>query len=186
VSDLLDLARGDLPFEAVEDIRLDGVVAECVTRAKRNAPGIEFETHLEPRIVDGVPERLGRAVNNLLDNAARHSPPDGVVEVTVDEAGVRVRDNGPGVDPADLPHVFDRFYRGKTSRGKQGSGLGLAIVRQVAEQHHGSVSAENAPDGGAIFRIRLPTTPVPADEPPGRVGSPTEAAASSAVPGVPR
>ncbi len=179
VSDLIDLARGDLPSESVEDVRLDRVVAECVTRGQRNAPGIEFETQLAPTIVDGVPERLGRAVNNLLDNAARHSPPDGVVEVTVDSQGVRIRDHGPGVDPADLPHVFDRFYRGTTSRGKQGSGLGLAIVRQVAEQHHGSVSAENAPDGGAIFHIRLPTTPAPPDEPPPA----NEAAASSAAPG---
>jgi two-component system, OmpR family, sensor histidine kinase MprB len=169
VSDLIDLARGDLPSEAVEDVRLDRVVAECVTRAQRNAPGIEFESELEPRIVDGVPDRLGRAINNLLDNAARHSPPDGTVEVTVDSHGVRVRDHGPGVDPADLPHVFDRFYRGTTSRGKQGSGLGLAIVRQVAEQHHGSVSAENAPDGGAIFCIALPTTPAEGGEPPSGV-----------------
>ncbi len=183
VSDLIDLARGDLPSEAVEDVRLDQVVSECVARARRNAPGIEFETHLEPTIVDGVPERLGRAVNNLLDNAARHSPPAGLVEVAVDAHGVRVRDHGPGIAPPDLPHVFDRFYRGTTSRGKQGSGLGLAIVRQVAEQHHGSVSAENAPDGGAVFRIRLPTTAAAAEEAAGPVGSPTEATAWSGAPG---
>jgi two-component system, OmpR family, sensor histidine kinase MprB len=177
VSDLIDLARGDLPSESVEDVRLDGVVAECVTRAKRNAPGIEFATRLEPMIVDVVPDRLGRAVNNLLDNAARHSPPGGVVEVSVDAQGVRVRDHGPGVDPVDLPHVFDRFYRGTTSRGKQGSGLGLAIVRQVAEQHHGSVSAGNAAGGGAIFRIMLPTTPAQEAE------ASSEPAVSSVVPG---
>jgi two-component system sensor histidine kinase MprB len=68
-----------------------------------------------------------------------------------------VRDHGTGVVEADLPFVFDRFFRGTNSRGRQGSGLGLAIVRQVAIQHGGSVSAANAPDGGAIFSISLPT-----------------------------
>ena len=106
-----------------------------------------------------MPDRLGRAVNNLLDNAARHSPPGAVVEVGVDADGVRVRDHGPGVAEGDLPYVFDRFYRGASSRGRQGSGLGLAIVRQVAEQHGGSVTVANAADGGAVFTMRLPSVP---------------------------
>src|SRR5205807_820760 len=89
-------------------------------------------------------------------NAARHSPSRGVVEITVSDQGIRVRDHGAGVEPADLPYVFDRFYRGAGSRGRQGSGLGLAIVRQVAEQHHGSVGVANADDGGAVFTLRLP------------------------------
>jgi two-component system sensor histidine kinase MprB len=63
-----------------------------------------------------------------------------------------------GVAEADLPYVFDRFFRGTNSRGRQGSGLGLAIVRQVTEQHGGSASVANAPDGGAIFTLALPTT----------------------------
>jgi two-component system sensor histidine kinase MprB len=156
VGDLIELARGDQPIESPDDVRLDRIVEEAVDRARRNAPGIEFETQLEQVVVDGVPERLLRAVNNLLDNAARHTHPDTTVEVRVDATGVRVRDHGDGVDPQDLPHVFDRFYRGVNSRGRQGSGLGLAIVRQVAEQHGGSVTAANAPDGGAVFEIRLP------------------------------
>jgi two-component system, OmpR family, sensor histidine kinase MprB len=159
VGDLIELARGDLPAESVEDVRLDRIVAEAAARGRRNSPSIRFETSLEPVIVEGVPERLGRAVNNLVDNAAGHSPPGGTVEVVVDADGVRVRDHGPGIDPQDLPHVFDRFFRGAGSRGKQGSGLGLAIVRQVTEQHGGSATAENAPDGGALFTLHLPTTP---------------------------
>ncbi len=158
VGDLIELARGDLPPGSAEDVRLDRIVAESVARARRNSTSIEFRTALEPVIVDGVPERLGRAVNNLLDNAARHSPPGGLVEVAVDAHGVCVRDHGAGVDPDDLPHVFDRFFRGANVRGHQGSGLGLAIVRQVAEQHGGSVAACNAADGGAIFSLRLPTS----------------------------
>jgi two-component system sensor histidine kinase MprB len=156
VSDLIDLARGDEPRGESEDLRLDRVVEESLARARRNAPGLHFETRLEPVILDGVPERLERAVNNLLDNASRHSPPNGTVEVDVGPDGVRVRDHGTGIDEEDLPHVFDRFYRGANVRGQQGSGLGLSIVRQVTEQHGGTVSAANEPDGGAVFTMRLP------------------------------
>jgi two-component system, OmpR family, sensor histidine kinase MprB len=156
VGDLIELARGDLPLAETEDVRLDKIVSEAVARARRNSPGIAFEVATEPTLVDGVPERLARAVSNLLDNAARHSPAGGVVEVTVDAEGVRVRDHGSGVDEADLPYIFDRFYRGVNSRGRQGSGLGLAIVRQAAEQHGGQVSAENAPGGGALLTLQVP------------------------------
>jgi two-component system sensor histidine kinase MprB len=159
VGDLLELARGDQPGAEPDDVRLDGVAAESLARARRNAPGIRFAATLEPTLIDGVPERIGRAINNLLDNAARHSPPDGVVELWVDAAGVRVRDHGPGVDEEDRPYVFDRFFRGRNSRGRQGSGLGLAIVRQVAEQHGGTASVANADDGGAIFTLSLPGIP---------------------------
>jgi two-component system, OmpR family, sensor histidine kinase MprB len=156
VSDLIDLARGDEPQGETEDVRLDRVVEESLARARRNAPGLRFEARLEPVTLEGVAERLERAVNNLLDNAARHSPPAGTVEVDVDSAGVRVRDHGPGIDEEDLPHVFDRFYRGANVRGQQGSGLGLSIVRQVTQQHGGSVTAANARDGGALFTMHLP------------------------------
>jgi two-component system sensor histidine kinase MprB len=161
VSDLIELARGDLPPEAAEEVRLDDIVAESVERAGRNFPQIHLRTTMRPVLVTGMPERLGRAVNNLLDNAARHSPPDGIVEVEVSAHGVSVRDHGPGVAKADLPYVFDRFYRGAGARSKQGSGLGLAIVRQVAEQHGGSVEVDNAPDGGAVFKLRLPAVAQP-------------------------
>jgi two-component system sensor histidine kinase MprB len=156
VGDLIELARGDLPAESQEEVRLDHVVAEAVARAERNFPHVRFRAQLAPALITGAPERLGRAVNNLLDNAARHSPSRGVVEVLVGGDGVQVRDHGPGVAQTDLPYVFDRFYRGASSRGKQGSGLGLAIVRQVAEQHGGSVDVVNAPDGGAVFTLHLP------------------------------
>jgi two-component system sensor histidine kinase MprB len=163
VGDLIELARGDLPPGSMEDTRLDRIVEESVARGRRNSPGLHFDTELEPVIIEGVPERLGRAVNNLLDNAARHSPPGGTIQVIVDAGGIRVRDHGPGIDPQDLPHVFDRFFRGAHSRGQQGSGLGLSIVRQVTEQHGGTVDAANAPDGGAIFTLHLPAVPT---EPP--------------------
>jgi two-component system sensor histidine kinase MprB len=156
VADLIELARGDEPRQDREDLRLDELVREALVRARRHAPGVSFVERLEPAVLDGTRERLARAVNNLLDNAAKHSSPGGVVEVAVGPGGVRVRDHGTGIEPADLPFLFDRFYRGATARGRPGSGLGLAIVRQVAEQHGGSVSATNAPDGGAEFVLSLP------------------------------
>jgi two-component system sensor histidine kinase MprB len=170
VSDLIELARGDLPPGATEETRLDRIVDECLARARRNSPDIQFVGRLTPVVVEGVPDRLARAVNNLLDNAARHSPRGGPVEVVVDSGGLRVRDHGEGISPTDLPYVFDRFYRGENTRGRQGSGLGLAIVRQVARSHGGEVTAENAPDGGALFTLMLPTSPADGSDP----GSPED------------
>ena len=152
VADLIELARGDQPSPAREDVRLDSLVAEAIERARRHAPAVRFSASLEPAVVDGVPDRLARAVNNLLDNAARHSR---TVSVAAGPWGVSVSDDGGGIAPDDLPHIFDRFYRGADARGRPGTGLGLAIVRQVAEQHGGSVGASNV-DSGASFELRLP------------------------------
>jgi two-component system sensor histidine kinase MprB len=171
VNDLIELARGDQQYASEDDVRLDRVVAGSVDRARRNSPSVQFEADLEPAQLEGVAERLERAVNNLLDNAARHSPAGGVVEIHAGPGGVVVRDHGKGVDPADLPYVYDRFYRGTNSRGSQGSGLGLAIVRQVTEQHGGAASVANAPDGGAVFTLTLPAAP-PEDEHDADFGEP--------------
>jgi two-component system sensor histidine kinase MprB len=175
VTDIIELARDGDAGAAVEDVRLDRLVAEAVDRAGLYAPGVAFETALEPCVVEAAPDRLGRAVNNLLDNAAKHSPPGGVVEVGVRGGELTVRDHGAGVAPADAPHVFDRFYRGANARGRPGSGLGLAIVRQVAEAHGGAVAVEEAPGGGALFRLALPSRALaeerPAQEDRERVGA---------------
>jgi two-component system, OmpR family, sensor histidine kinase MprB len=156
VSDIIELARDGDPGASVEDVRLDRLVEEAVERAQRHAPGVIFDMALAPCVVEAAPDRLGRAVNNLLDNAAKHSPHGGVVEVRVAGGEVSVRDHGPGVDVADAPHVFDRFYRGAGARDRPGSGLGLAIVRQVAQARGGDVTVEDAPGGGALFRLALP------------------------------
>jgi two-component system sensor histidine kinase MprB len=160
IGDLIDLARGDVPDPAVEDVRLDALVEECVERARRHAPGLQFTVAAEPCVVEGAPERLARAINNLLDNAGKHSPPGGAVEIALRDGELTVRDHGPGIDAADLPYVFDRFHRGANARGRAGSGLGLAIVRQVAEAHRGSVVLAAAPGRGTVARLRLPVVPV--------------------------
>ena len=139
-----------------EDVRLDLVVAEAIERTTRNRPGVTFRPALEESLVRGVPSTIERAVSNLLDNAAKWSPPGGEVEVDVEAARSTVRDHGPGIDAADAPFVFDRFYRAPNARGMPGSGLGLAIVRQVAEAHGGTVAAEAAEGGGTRMRLTLP------------------------------
>jgi len=156
VSDIVDLARGVEPNLEVEDVRLDLLVEQTVARARRLSPQNDFRLDLESCLVRGVPSRLERAVANLLDNACKWSPLDKPIEVKVSRGTVSVRDHGQGIDDADLPLVFDRFYRAAAARALPGSGLGLAIVRQVAESHNGSVSVERPSDGGALLRIELP------------------------------
>jgi two-component system sensor histidine kinase MprB len=157
VGDLVDLARpGERTTDPPEDLRLDELVNDSVARARRHAPGTRFDVTAEPCVVTASRARLARAVGNLLDNAVKWSPPDGAVEVGVRGGEVTVRDHGPGIAQADLPHVFDRFYRAPSARGLPGSGLGLAIVKHVADAHRGSVRAEAAPGGGTLLRLRLP------------------------------
>jgi two-component system sensor histidine kinase MprB len=155
IAELIELARGDqLPGEP-EDVRLDLLAAGAVERARRDRPGVTFNTDLRESFVNGVPASLERAIGNVLDNAAKWSPPGGEVDVSVENGTVTVRDRGPGIDDTDLPYVFDRFYRSSSARTMPGSGLGLAIVRQVAEAHGGEVVAERAEGGGTRVTLRL-------------------------------
>ena len=156
IAELVELARGDQVPNDPEDVRLDLVTADAIERTRRNRPGVSFKPDLEETMIRGVPSTIERAVSNLLDNAAKWSPPGGEIEVTVRDGDVVVRDHGPGIDADDLPFVFDRFYRAPSARPMPGSGLGLAIVRQVAEAHGGTVTAEPAEGGGTLMRLTLP------------------------------
>jgi len=161
VNDLIDLARGEEQRADAEDVRLDMVVEEAVERARRwpilnRSPTTPLHTALEPVLLSGVAARLERAVANLIDNAVKYSPAGEPVEIELRAGELTVRDYGQGISAEDMPHVFDRFYRGAEARGRPGSGLGLAIVRQVVIQHGGTVAAERAPGGGTLMRVRLP------------------------------
>jgi two-component system sensor histidine kinase MprB len=156
INDLIDLARGEEPNVEVEDVRLDILVEEAAQKARVRAPSTPLRMDLAPVIVQGVPARLERAVSNLIDNALKYSPPEEPVEIALHDKELTVRDHGPGIAPEDLPHIFDRFYRGAEARGRPGSGLGLAIVRLLAAQQGGAVTAEPAPGGGTLMRLRLP------------------------------
>jgi len=158
VGDLIDLARDEEAHLPIEDVRLDEVVGEAINDMRGRYPQVRFDAVLEETTVRGVRPRIARAVTNLLDNAGKWSPASGVVEVTVHDGEVSVRDHGPGVAPEDAARVFDRFWRASNARSLPGSGLGLSIVKDVAESHGGSVTLEQATGGGARFRLRLATT----------------------------
>jgi signal transduction histidine kinase len=108
--------------------------------------------------------RIQQIVQNLLHNAVRHTPPGGIVAVSVsapDEytVGLCVRDTGEGIAPADLPHIWERFYRARAGQESGGTGLGLALVKEMAEAMGGSVGVESAPGEGSSFTVRLPRAP---------------------------
>jgi two-component system sensor histidine kinase MprB len=164
ISELIELAHAEQQAVEAEDVRLDLLTADAIERARRNQPRVRFTADLEESVVRGVPAALERAIGNLLDNAAKWSPPDAEVEVEARDGFVAVRDHGPGIDQEDLPYVFDRFYRARAARGMSGSGLGLAIVRQVAEAHGGNVTAERAAGGGTRMVLRLNGASTPGDD----------------------
>ncbi len=153
VADVVELARGTASEgRQADEVRLDAIVGAAIEKAARRG-GVRFEQHLEPTIVTGQADRIDRAVGNLLENARKWSPDGGLVEVTLRDGVLSVRDHGPGFDEQDVPHVFDRFYRADGARGLPGSGLGLAIVRQAAEACGGYAEAGNAEGGGALLRV---------------------------------
>jgi two-component system OmpR family sensor kinase len=167
VADLLLLARADAGRRS-ERRRCD--LAEIAGHAAAEVAPVSGDHHLSvdngvPIIVEGNPDELHRLVLNLLDNAVRHTPGDSRIELRlgVDQesrmAWVEVSDNGPGIPAGVREQVFDRFVRGSgpadTAAGS-GTGLGLAIVRAVAASHSGEVELDSSPQGGALFRVRLP------------------------------
>ena len=157
VASVTELARDESQPGPLGEVELHKVVEASLAGARRDWPQTVFTAELEPwPVAGGSPDSLQIAVRNLLDNAAKFGPAGVQVEVCLRAGELTVRDHGPGIAPADLPHVFDRFYRAPSARGVPGSGLGLSIVRQVADRHSGTVRAEAAPGGGTLIRFWLP------------------------------
>jgi len=171
IDDLFELAQLDAGATrlARQPVALDEVAAEVVdamqAQAHRHGVALTFGAGAPPPALSLDGTRIERAVANLVRNALEHTPAGGRVEVTVaaedGRALVRVKDSGEGIDPADLPRVWERFYRAERSRRRgpdsdDGAGLGLAIVRGVVEAHGGAVAVESAPGRGASFTIALP------------------------------
>jgi two-component system sensor histidine kinase MprB len=158
VGQLVDLEREPLAStEHPSELAFDEVVENALTRARLHNANVTYEATLEPTTVVGQAGVLERAVANLLDNAAKWSPPGGRIDVFLVGGTLSVRDRGPGIDPVDAPHVFERFYRSARARALPGSGLGLSIVRQAAEDHAGQAWILPAPGGGTVACLRIPT-----------------------------
>jgi two-component system sensor histidine kinase MprB len=164
VGDIVELAREDAPQVVHEPVELADVVERALARAARRAPGVHFEVDLVPWSLLGDANALERAVLNLLDNAVKWSPTGATVTVRLAPTGrgtaaVDIADTGPGVADADLPYIFERFYRSSDARTLPGSGLGLAIVAQVAARHEGTVRARKSLSGGMLMTLELPGRP---------------------------
>jgi two-component system sensor histidine kinase MprB len=161
VGDLVELSREDPAASARIPVNLADIARRSIERVRLRAPSVTFKIDLAPWHTIGDAPLLERAVTNLLDNAAKWSPPGGVVTVDLRGGLLTVTDQGPGINEADLPHVFERFYRSTEARTMPGSGLGLAIVKQAADRHGGIVQAGRAPSGGAMLSLRIPGAPGP-------------------------
>ncbi|WP_344498455.1 HAMP domain-containing sensor histidine kinase [Dactylosporangium maewongense] len=159
-TELVELAREETTREPAEDVELTDVVAAAIDRVRIRVPAVTFTFDADAAPVHGRPNELERMVVNVLDNAAKWSPPGATVHtgLTAEQGWcvLRIADTGPGIDAEDLPHVFDRFYRSPAARGMPGSGLGLAIVAQTAAQHGGTVTAAPNDPRGTVVTIRLP------------------------------
>ncbi|MFD0253823.1 ATP-binding protein [Streptomyces sp. NPDC127113] len=164
-AELTDLARGDASDENTELLDLADVVVAAATRARSRVPDIEVTLDVTSVWVSGRPAALQRAVLNLIDNAGKWSPADQPVQVRLRAEGtsavLEVDDAGPGIDAADVPRVFDRFYRAAGARALPGSGLGLSIVQRVVDAHGGRVTVARSERSGALLRVDLPAAAPP-------------------------
>jgi two-component system, OmpR family, sensor histidine kinase MprB len=180
VGDLVDLTRDEAGGIIHEPVDMSDVIDRCLERVRRRRNDIEFDVAVTPWQVYGDSAGLGRAVLNLLDNAAKWSPPGGRVGVRLTQvdplhAELVVSDFGPGIPLHERRLVFERFYRSTSARAMSGSGLGLAIVKQVVVKHGGTLRVEDTVPGrqppGTSVHLLLPGRPMPnfADE---RLSSP--------------
>jgi two-component system sensor histidine kinase MprB len=154
VNELVELATDRRDDEPVQPVRLADVAERAAARARRRF-GRDIVVEADESLLDGRPNALERATQNLVDNGCKFAPV-GPIEVRVVEGTLTVRDHGPGLVDADIPHLFDRFFRSVDMRSKPGSGLGLSIVKSIVEGHGGTVFAANAADGGAELGFTVP------------------------------
>lgn len=170
VGDLVDLAREDGPQQVIEHVDVGEIISESLARIERRRPDLTFDVQAQPWYVYGDPAGLGRAILNLMDNAAKWSPDNGTVRIRLKPisevvAEFTVADSGPGIPKEDREKVFERFYRSIQSRSMPGSGLGLAIVKSVIVRHGGTITVDESDDGGALMRVTLPGSPHSGNDP---------------------
>jgi len=155
VEEVVAVGSGRASDEPAQNLLLSEAVTAAAGRVERRT-GRQIDVLADDTVVVAQQAQLERAITNLLDNAAKFDPTGLPIAITAVNGRVAVRDHGPGIAAADLPHVFDRFYRSVDARSAPGSGLGLSIVTEVAAAHGGSTFAENDPAGGAVVGFELP------------------------------
>jgi two-component system sensor histidine kinase MprB len=154
VEEVVAVGSGRNSDEPITDVALADVVESAAGRVSRRT-GRTIDIDTDASHVMAQRSAVERAITNLLDNAAKFDPGNLPIAITVANGRVAVRDHGPGIAPADLEQVFDRFYRAVNARSQPGSGLGLSIVTEVACAHGGTTFAENHPEGGAVVGFTL-------------------------------
>jgi two-component system, OmpR family, sensor histidine kinase MprB len=155
INEVVELATDRRGDEPEVQVRLKPLVERVAARSAQRS-GRSVLVHSDDAVVLGRPLALERAVGNLVENALKFDETGGPVDLTCTAGRIEVSDRGPGFDEADLPHVFDRFFRATSARSRPGSGLGLSIVHDVVEAHGGTVYAGNRPGGGAVVGFQLP------------------------------
>ena len=147
------------PFDLTEQLRRCILMMQAAWERKH----IQFEVELGEVQITANAELLNQVWVNLFDNAIKFSDDGGLVEVALcredDEAVLSIRDDGMGIPPADIPHVFDKFYQSDTSRTVPGNGLGLALAKKIVLLHEGSIQCQSEPENGTVFTVRLPIAP---------------------------
>jgi signal transduction histidine kinase len=176
LQDLLDLGRLEAGATPLERMRQPlRAIAERCTRALEGralAQGVKLEVSGDAGVAARVDaERLAQALLNVLDNALKFAPRGTAISVGVrpgagGQAEIAMRDEGPGIDPGDLPHVFEQFYTADRSRRRGGTGLGLAIARRIVEAHGGTITVQSRPGAGTTFTVKLPASEVSEPAPP--------------------
>jgi signal transduction histidine kinase len=174
IQDLLDISRLDSGSETgwQESVNISQVIGDAIEQIRPQADKKELaissqitleSTGSQDQVVAGNGSQLQRALVNILTNAVKYTNPGGSINISVKSAGserieMRIQDTGSGIDAADLPHIFDRFYRADKARTREtgGTGLGLAIVREIIARHHGTVEVESTVGRGSTFVIVLP------------------------------
>jgi signal transduction histidine kinase len=161
--DISEAESGTLQLRQ-DRVLLGDIVARAIDlyRDVADAKGVALASKLQPDVsvmADGT--RLQQVAANLIDNALKYTPPGGRVDVEVAQDGaralLRVRDNGAGINPDELPRIWDRLFRGDASRTERGLGLGLSLVKAIVKAHGGTVDVESVLGKGSTFTVALPT-----------------------------
>jgi signal transduction histidine kinase len=164
IDNILDTARlqsGTMPI-IFQQVRIEPIIRDVIKRIQTQHPDsrIDYQNSPETQSIEGDPRRLAQVVSNLIINAIKYAPDSSItIQTRQRKVGITmvVKDSGPGIPLEDLPHIFERFYRGSGTQVKHGSGLGLFICKQIIRSHHGRITAESSPGRGTRFIIHLPS-----------------------------